>query len=109
MRFLLGGLVLIFNLLDNATTFICLTAPARGFEVFEANPVARMRFEAAGLMEGLIIETLVTTAAVVFLVLTSRVAAVPKLLLLFILAVLPAWAVANNLQVIHEVGIQLPL
>ena len=109
MRFLLGGLVLIFNLLDNATTFICLTAPAAGFEIFEANPVARWLFEVAGLMEGLIIETLITTAAVVFLVLTSRIASMPKLLLLFVLAALPAWAVANNLQVIHEVGIKLPL
>ena len=109
MRFLLGGLVLIFNLLDNATTFVCLTAPATGFEIFEANPVARWLFEVAGLTEGLVIETLITTAAVVFLVMTTRIAAAPKLLLLFVLTVLPAWAVANNLQVIQEVGSELAL
>ena len=109
MRFLLGGLVLIFNLLDNATTFVCLTAPATGFEIFEANPIARWLFEVAGLTEGLVIETLITTAAVVFLVMTTRIAASPKLLLLFVLTVLPAWAVANNLQVIQEVGIELTL
>ena len=109
MRFLLGGMVLIFNLLDNATTFLCLKGPVPGYEVFEANPVARWLFDTIGLTEGLLLETALTTAAVAFLVVTPRIPARTRLLLLVFLTALPAWAVANNLQVIHEVGIELPL
>ena len=105
MRFLLGGLVLLFNLLDNLTTFVCLRASSPIFEVFEANPVARWTFDQLGLMQGLVLETAVTTAAVTFLILTNRISATPKLVLLGSLALLPAWAAINNLQVAWTVGL----
>lgn len=108
MRFLLGVLAVVLNLLDNTTTFLCLREPVNGFEVFEANPVARWIFDAVGLLEGLMIETVITTAAVAFLVLTRRIPRNARIALLLMLALLPAWAVANNLQVIHEVGLQVP-
>ncbi len=54
MRFLLGVLVMVFNVADNTTTFLCLRQPVPGFEVFEANPLARWLFEVLGLAEGLI-------------------------------------------------------
>ncbi len=79
----------------------------RGFDVFEANPLARWLFNGVGLFEGLLIETLVTSAAIAFLVVTHRVPSGTKLLLLGFLAALPAWAVANNMAVMHEVGISL--
>jgi hypothetical protein len=109
MRFLLGGLVLVLNLLDNATTFLCLRSPVLGFEVFEANPVARWLFDGVGLIEGLFLETALTSAAVLFLVLTPRIPRGPKLVLLGFLALLPAWAVANNVDVMYEVGIGVAL
>ena len=44
MRFALGILVVLLNLADNATTFLCLRAPVPGFEVSEANPAASWLF-----------------------------------------------------------------
>ncbi len=105
MRFLLGGLAVVLNLLDNTTTFLCLRAPIPGFEIFEANPLARWMFEAMGLLEGLVLETVITTAAVAFLVLTTRIPRRIRIALLAVLAALPAWAVANNMQVMHDVGL----
>ena len=105
MRFLLGGMVLLFNLADNATTFLCLSASSPVFEVFEANPVAAWTFERLGLAQGLMLETAITTAAVAFLIYTDRIAVRPKLALLGVLALLPAWAVVNNLQVAWVVGL----
>ena len=105
MRFLLGGLVLLFNFFDNLTTFLCLRASSPIFEVFEANPVAQWTFDKLGLMQGLALETAVTTAAVAFLIFTDRISATPKLVLLGTLALLPAWAAINNLQVAWAVGL----
>ena len=104
MRFVLGMLVVLFNCLDNATTFLCLRAPIPGYEIFEANPLARVLFDSIGLVEGLMIEMTVTLAAVAFLVFTRRLPRGLKLPLLSVLVVLPAWAAVNNLLVIRAVG-----
>jgi hypothetical protein len=107
MRFLLGALVVLFNVADNTTTFLCLREPVAGFEVFEANPIARWLFDSIGLVEGLVLEMAITTAAIAFLVFTRRIPGRMRLLLLFVLAVLPAWAALNNLLVIRTVGLSL--
>jgi hypothetical protein len=107
MRFLLGVLVVLFNIADNTTTFLCLRHPVEGFEVVEANPVARWLFGSIGLTEGLVLEMLITTGAIAFLVLTRRVSIRTKLLLLTVLALLPAWAAINNLLVLRAVGFSL--
>ena len=107
MKFLLGALVVLFNLTDNATTFLCLRAPIAGYEVVEANPIARWLFESVGLAEGLLFEMVITTAAIIFLVVTERIPHRIKLTLLVILAVLPAWASVNNLLVMRAVGLPL--
>jgi hypothetical protein len=52
-----------------------------------------------------LLETAITTAAVAFLIYTDRIAARPKLALLGVLALLPAWAAFNNLQVAWVVGL----
>ena len=107
MRFALGARVLLMNALDNTTTFLCLRSPVTGFDVFEANPVARWLFDQAGLFEGLVLEMALSTAAVLFLVMTHRIPRRSKFVLLTLLALLPTWAVANNVQVMYEVGIGL--
>lgn len=107
MRFVLGILVLLFNVADNATTFLCLRQPVPGYEVFEANPVARWLFDAIGLTEGLALEMAITTGAVAFLIWTGRISHPARLLLLGILTVLPAWASANNLMVMQAVDLTL--
>jgi hypothetical protein len=105
MRFLLGALVVLFNLADNTTTFLCLRQPVAGFEIVEANPIARWLFDSIGLVEGLVLEMLITTAAIAFLVFTGRISGRMKLGLLIVLALLPAWAALNNLLVIRTVGL----
>jgi hypothetical protein len=105
MRFVLGALVVLFNCLDNATTFLCLRQPIAGYEVFEANPVARLLFDSMGLIEGLLLEMVITLAAVGFLVWTRRIPMRLKLSLLVVLVVLPAWASINNLLVIRAVSV----
>jgi hypothetical protein len=105
MRFLLGLSVVVFNLLDNATTFLCLRAPVAGFDVVEANPFARVLFDGLGLVPGLLFETAVTTTTVAFLVFYTRLSAPVRLGLLAVLALLPAFASVNNLLVMRAVGI----
>lgn len=105
MRMSLGMLVVVFNLLDNATTFLCLRAPIPGQDVIEANPFARWLFDSVGLVPGLTLETVITTAAVCFLVLSPRIPRPIRFGLLTVLAILPAWAAANNFQVMWDLGL----
>ncbi len=107
MHVFLGALVVLLNLADNATTFLCLRAPVQGYEVVEANPAAAWLFDAIGLMPGLVLEMAVTTAAIAFLVATSRIPPRVKLVLLVILAALPAWAAVNNWLVIRATGLPI--
>jgi hypothetical protein len=104
MRFVLGVLVLVFNTLDNTTTFLCLRHPVQGYEVIEANPLARWLFDAVGLVQGLVFESIITLAAVAFLVLTQAIPPRVRATLLVVLVVLPAWAVFNNLRVMAAIG-----
>ena len=107
LRVLLGALVVLFNLADNATTFLCLRAPVPGFEVIEANPAAAWLFSAIGLREGLLLEMAVTTLAIAFLVATERITPRIKLALLVLLAALPAWAAVNNWLVIQATDLPI--
>ncbi len=107
MQYMLGALVVLFNLADNATTFLCLRRPVPGFEVIEANPLARWLFETVGLLEGLIFEMLITTVAVGFLIWTTRISYRTKLAILGVLVVLPAWAATNNYLVIRALRVPL--
>lgn len=107
MRVLLGILAVLLNLADNATTFLCLRAPVPGFEVTEANPAAAWLFSSIGLFEGLLLETVITTGAVAFLVATTRIPPRIKIALLVVLALLPAWAALNNLDVIEATNIPM--
>jgi hypothetical protein len=108
MRVLLGLLTIFFNGLDNLTTFLSLRGATPGFEVYEANPFARWLFDTVGLAEGLLLEAVITTLAVCFLVWAPRIAPRVRLALLGVLVVLPAWATVNNLEVMQSVGIPLP-
>jgi hypothetical protein len=105
LRFVLGSLAVLINLLDNATTFACLHRPPAGFDVYEANPIARWLFDSIGLVEGLLLETTLTTVAIGFVVATGMIPPRTKLVLLGGLVLLPAWAVANNLGVMHAIGV----
>ena len=107
MHSALGVLVVLLNVADNTTTFLCLRAPTPGFELAEANPAAAWLFDAIGLVPGLVLEMAVTTAAVWFLVATTHLRPRTKLALLAVLALLPLWATLNNAYVIHATGVSL--
>ena len=52
---------------------------------------------------------LLTTAAIAFLVVTTRISSRLRIFLLVVLAILPAWAALNNLMVMRAVGLSVPL
>jgi hypothetical protein len=100
-----AGLALLFALLDHLTTWLCLRAPIPGWDVREANPIAAWLFGHIGLVEGLALDTGVTLAAVLCVAQARRVPRAAKLGLLGLLIATSAWAVANNFDVIQQIGL----
>ncbi len=100
---ILGGLAVLFNLLDNLTTYLCLRDPVEG--LYEANPIARWIFDQIGLVEGLAAETVVTTLAILFIVVTNRTSYKVRMVCLALIALLAAYAATNNLFVMQDIGL----
>jgi len=96
---------LLVSLADHWTTWLCLRSPVAGWEVAEANPLAAWLFQAAGLGGGLLLDSAVTLAAVLLLVRTRRLPEAVKQLLLCTMIFLTAYAVANNLEAIFQIGL----
>ncbi len=96
---------ILLTCLDHWTTYVCLHAPIAGWNVVEANPVAQWLFSWAGLGGGLLIDSIVTLAAVVFLATTPVFARTVKIGLLGIIAVSTGYAVFNNLGALSEMGL----
>lgn len=92
---------------DHWTTYLCLHAPINGWSVVEANPIAEWLFSWAGLGTGLIIDSFLTLAAVVFLATTKIFGRTMKVGLLAIITVATGYAVSNNLGAISRMGIDL--
>jgi len=107
MRFVLAFLAIGFNAADNFTTYRCLRRPIEGFEVYEANPLAAWGFGMVGLETGLVLEMLLCVLATAFLLCSRLLPRRLTIVLLVLLAVLPAGAVVNNLTVMGELGIPL--
>jgi hypothetical protein len=101
----LAALALLFALLDHATTWLCLRAPVPGWDVREANPIAAWLFGRVGLVEGLALDTVVTLGAVIIVTEAQRVPRAAKLGLLGMLIATSAFAVANNFDVIQQIGL----
>ena len=104
---LLASVALLFSLADHWTTYLCLRGVVSGWEVTEANPLAAWLFHRFGLAGGLWIDTVVTFAALVFLVRTSRLAEAVKLIALGVLIGTTGWAVANNLDAVQRLGLSI--
>jgi hypothetical protein len=90
---------------DHWTTYLCLHAPVDGWRVVEANPIAEWLFGWAGLSNGLIIDSVVTLAAVVFLSTTNVFGRTLKISLLAIITMSTGYAVVNNLGAISRLGL----
>ena len=90
---------------DHWTTYLCLHAPIDGWRVVEANPIAGWLFGWAGLSNGLIIDSMVTLGAVLFLSTTDVFGRTLKISLLAIIAMSTGYAVVNNLGAISRLGL----
>ena len=90
---------------DHWTTYVCLHAPVDGWSVAEANPVARWLFGCAGLGKGLMIDSIVTLAAVLFLSTSEIFGRSVKISLLAIITMSTGYAVINNLAAISRMGL----
>jgi hypothetical protein len=90
---------------DHWTTYVCLRSPVSGWQVTEANPISEWLFSAVGLVPGLLVDSVVTVAAVAFLLTTSRLPDVVKRTFLSLVIVSTGYAVINNYRAIDALGI----
>ena len=107
MTYLLAAVALLFALADHWTTYLCLGAPVAGWQVSEANPLAAWVFEQFGLVEGLLLDSLVTGVALVVVVETPLLARRWKYAALWLLIATSSYAVANNLEAVHRLGLSI--
>ena len=105
MLHLLAAVTLLLSAADHWTTYLCLRSPVSGFDVTEANPFSAWIFGSVGLVEGLVIDSVVTIAAIAFLIITHRLPHAAKLAFLFAVIGWTGYAVANNLQAIYVLGL----
>jgi hypothetical protein len=102
---ILALLTLLLTAVDHWTTYVCLRAPIPGFEVSEANPLAGRLFEALGLVPGLTLDSVITLAALAFLLSTDLVPAPAKRIFLLVVIGWTGYAVVNNLHAIAAMGL----
>ncbi|MBW2725637.1 MAG: hypothetical protein JRE71_14740 [Deltaproteobacteria bacterium] len=107
-RSMLHGLAILTLLLtfaDHWTTYLCLRVPISGWQVVEANPAVELLFRGAGLVGGLMIDSVFTVVAVAFVFYTQSFQKQVKQAFLAFIVVTTGYAVANNLQAISALGI----
>jgi hypothetical protein len=102
---ILALLTLLLTAADHWTTYLCLKAPVPGFEVSEANPIADWLFASLGLVPGILLDSVVTLAAMGFLVWTGLIPLAAKRIFLLVVIAFTGYAVLNNLQAIAWMGL----
>jgi hypothetical protein len=100
-------LTVLLSAADHWTTYLCLRRPLPGWEVSEANPIADWLFHNLGLVEGLLLDSAVTLAAVLFLLGTGHLTPASKLLFFGFVSAWTGYAVVNNIQAISTMGLSL--
>ena len=101
----LAALVFVLTALDHWTTWLCLRAEVPGWTVSEANPVADWLFASLGLTEGLLTDSAVTAAAVLFVLRTDRLPPAAKAAALGLLCLTTGVAVVNNFGAVRALGL----
>ena len=96
---------LLLTAADHWTTYLCLRAPAPGFEVSEANPIADWLFGSLGLVPGLALDSVVTLAALAFLLSTALIPKPAKRVFLLVVIAWTGYAVVNNLHAIAAMNL----
>ena len=90
---------------DHWTTYLCLRRPVSGWQVTEANPITEWLFQTLGLVPGLLVDSLLTVAAVAFLLTTRRLPDFAKKAFFGLVVASTAYAVINNYRAIDALGI----
>ena len=90
---------------DHWTTYVCLRQPVSGWQVTEANPISEWLFQSVGLVPGLLIDSVVTVSAVVFLLTTRRLPDFAKKAFFGLVVASTGYAVINNYRAIDALGI----
>jgi len=98
------SIVFVLSLLDNYTTWVMLSSPIPGWDVVEANPIARVLFDYVGLEAGLLLDSAFTTAACVWAYNTRGLSENIKLVGCAILSIVSLVAVINNSWAILVTG-----
>jgi len=96
---------ILLTCVDHWTTYLCLHAPVEGWNVVEANPFADWLFSWAGLNMGLLIDSLATLGAILFLWTTHVFSHGLKVALLAFITLSTGYAVVNNLTAISHMGL----
>ncbi len=102
---ILALLTLFLTAADHWTTFLCLRGPISGWQVTEANPIADWLFRNMGLLPGLILDSVVTVAAVAFLLTTRLIPSPAKGAILTVVVAWTGYAVFNNMSAIATLGL----
>ena len=102
---ILALVTLFLTAADHWTTFLCLRRPVSGWQVTEANPIADWLFSSMGLLPGLVLDSVVTVAAVAFLLTTRLVPSPAKSAILTVVVAWTGYAVFNNLSAIATLGL----
>ncbi len=102
---LLALITALLSASDHWTTYLCLRAPARGYQVWEANPIAAWLFENLGLVQGLLLDSVLTLAALALLLTTRRLPHPVKVVFLLAVVAGTGYAVVNNLGVLAAIGV----
>ncbi len=102
---LLALIAVLVSAADHWTTYLCLRQPVAGWQVAEVNPLADWLFSTAGLVPGLMIDSVVTVCGVGFLLLTPAVPGLAKSVFFSFVIAWTSVAVANNLQAIQALGL----
>lgn len=90
---------------DHYTTWVMLHEPVPGWEVWEANPVARWLFDTFGLVPGLAIDSIFTFVVGIWAYRTNMVCEEIKIVWCLVVFMATWYAVWNNLQVIYTTGV----
>jgi len=101
------SLVFLVSAADHWTTYLCLRAPVSGWVVSEANPITAWMFQHLGLVDGLLVDSLITVCALWVVYRTQRVPSGAKSAFLTAVFVGTGLAVINNLGAIERLGLSV--
>ena len=107
MLMALSLLVILLNVADNYTTFKFIHMTQGHYIVVEGNPVMRFLIGSLGLKGALVLEMAALTFVATYIATTDQLAQRVRIWTLIVLALLPFWAVLNNISV--ALSLDLPI